>query len=334
MSSPRIGVMFRRDMPPETLPAFARAVEAGGMDELWIVEDCFFNGGISAAGVALAVTERISVGIGILPAVVRNAAYAAMDLATLARIFPGRLQVGIGHGVADWIRQVGAMPRSQLGALEEVTSAIRALLHGEVVDVHGSYVQLEKVRLDHPPQVVPPISLGVTGPKSLALSGRVADGTILVELTGPALVRRNLEIIRAAMADAGRSDEDHQTSVFAYWNQAANGAAVRAELKPMLAERIASEGMRDLIAPGFADEARAILDRGGVDLLAQEMPDGWLDELTVSGTPEQCSAAIERLGEAGVAHIGLVPPAGTTLEKVEAWSRNLMAAHREARASD
>ena len=325
MSSPAIGVMFRRDMPPETLPVFARAVEAGGMDELWIVEDLPFNGGVSAAGVALAVTERISVGIGILPAVVRNAAYAAMDLATLARVFPGRLHVGLGHGAGDWMRQVGAMPRSQLGALEEVTSAIRALLHGEEVDVRGSYVQLDKIRLDHPPDVVPPVSLGVTGPKSLALSGRVADGTILVELTGPALVRRNLGIIRDAMVSAGRADMQHLISVFAYWNQGADGPAIRAELKPMLADRIAREGMRDLIAPGFADEAQALLDRGGVDLLAREMPDAWLDEITVSGTPAQCRAAIDRLGEAGVAHIALVPPAGTTPEMVERWSHELTA---------
>jgi alkanesulfonate monooxygenase SsuD/methylene tetrahydromethanopterin reductase-like flavin-dependent oxidoreductase (luciferase family) len=325
MSGPAIGVMFRRDMPPEMLPVFARAVEAGGMDELWIVEDLPFNGGISAAGVALALTERISVGIGILPAVVRNAAYAAMDLATLARIFPGRLQIGLGHGVADWIRQVGSMPRSQLGALEEVTSAIRALLHGEEVDVRGSYVLLDKVRLEHPPDIVPPVSLGVTGPKSLALSGRVADGTILVELTGPALVRHNLGIIRDAMAGAGRGDHQHLISTFAYWNQGADGAAVRAELKPMLAERIAREGMRDLIAPGFADKAQALLDRGGVDLLAREMPDAWLDEITVTGTPEQCRAAIDRLGEAGVAHIALVPPANTAPETIKEWSRDLAA---------
>ena len=315
--------MFRRDMPPETLPAFARAVEAGGMDDLWIVEDLPFNGGISAAGVALASTERISVGIGILPAVARNAAYAAMDLATLARIFPGRLQIGIGHGVADWIRQVGAMPSSQMTALEEGTIAVRALLHGEVVDVHGDCVNLDKVKLEHPPQVVPSVSLGVTGPKSLALSGRIADGTILVELTGPALVRRNLEIIRGGMAEAGRDGEDHQISVFAYWNQAEDGAAARDALKPMVAERIASEGLRDLVAAGFADAAQAMLDQG-VELLAAEMPDAWIDEITVSGTPEQCLAAIERLGGAGVARIGLVPPAGITPAQIESWSRALV----------
>ena len=94
MSRPPIGLMFFRLYAPETLPAYAQMVEQSGLDELWIVEDAFFNGGVSAASVALAVTDRITVGIGILPAAARNAAYTAMDLATLARIFPGRFHAG------------------------------------------------------------------------------------------------------------------------------------------------------------------------------------------------------------------------------------------------
>ena len=76
----------------------------------------------------------------------------------------------------------------------------------------------------------------------------------------------------------------------------------------MLAERIRNEGLKELEAPGFADQARALLDRGGVELLAREMPDAWLDEITVSGTPEQCLAAIDRLGAAGATRVVLVPP--------------------------
>ena len=320
MSRPSIGLMFYRDYPPETLPAFARMVEDAGLDEVWVVEDAFYNGGISAAAVALTASQRITVGIGILPAVVRNAAYTAMELATLARIFPGRLQIGLGHGVADWIRQVGEFPTSQMAALEEVTVAIRELLHGREVTTAGKHVHLDKVRLDHPPDVVPPVSLGVTGPKSLALSGRVADGTILVELTGPALVRHNREIINGAA--------DHQITVFAYWAQGQDGEVVRSRLRPILAERIEREGMRDLVAPGFADEARAWLDRGGVDMLAREMPDAWLDEIVVAGTPEQCLAAIDRLGEAGVARVALVPPADATIADLTTWCGDLAAAVR------
>jgi 5,10-methylenetetrahydromethanopterin reductase len=321
MSRPSIGLMFFRTYPPETLLDYARMIEQTGLDELWVVEDCFFNGGVSAASVALAVTERITVGIGILPAVARNAAYAAMDLATLARIFPGRLHIGLGHGVADWIRQVGQMPASQMAALEEVTVAIREILSGQTVTMNGKHVHLDNVRLDHPPTIVPPLSLGVTGPKSLALSGRIADGTILVELTGPALLCRSREII------AGGSD--HQLTIFAYWSQDADGAAARDRLRPMLAERIRNEGLKELDSPGFADQARELLERGGVELLAREMPDVWLDEITVSGTPELCLAAIDRLGAAGATCVVLVPPSDATIQDLAPWCRDLAAAHKQ-----
>jgi alkanesulfonate monooxygenase SsuD/methylene tetrahydromethanopterin reductase-like flavin-dependent oxidoreductase (luciferase family) len=318
MTLPAIGLMFWRDYPPELMLAYAPMVEESGFDDLWVVEDCFYNGGVSAAAVALAVTSRITVGIGILPAVVRNSAYAAMELATLARTFPGRLHVGLGHGATDWIRQVGAMPTSQMGALEEVTTAIRDLLHGREVSMHGGHVHLDKVLLNHPPRVVPPVSLGVTGPKSLALSGRIADGTILVELTGPALVRHNLDVINA--------EGPHEITVFAYWSQDADGDVARDRLRPMIAERIAREGMRDLAAAGFADEAQRILDQGGSDLLAREMPDAWLDEITISGTPEQCLAAINRLGEAGTTRVVLVPPEDAEIPTLSNWGATLSAA--------
>jgi alkanesulfonate monooxygenase SsuD/methylene tetrahydromethanopterin reductase-like flavin-dependent oxidoreductase (luciferase family) len=243
-----------------------------------------------------------------------------MELATLARTFPGRLHVGLGHGVADWLRQVGAMPASQLKALEETTIAIRDLLHGRDVSMDGSHVHLDKVLLNHPPAVVPPVSLGVTGPKSLALSGRVADGTILVELTGPALVRHNLTVINSAGS--------HQITVFAYWSQDAAGDVARDRLRPMIAERIAREGMRDLVAAGFADEAQRMLDGGGAALLAREMPDAWLDEITVSGTPQQCLAAIDGLGQAGATRVVLVPPADADIPMLSNWCTTLAAIAR------
>ena len=49
-------------------------------------------------------------------------------------------------------------------------------------------MQLDGVRLDQPPSVVPSVLAGVQQEKSLALAGRVADGVILVEGAGPTYV--------------------------------------------------------------------------------------------------------------------------------------------------
>ncbi len=326
MTKPAIGLMFVREYAPKTIPAYAKMVERAGLDDLWIIEDAFYNGGLSAASVALAVTEHITVGIGILPAVVRNAAYTAMDVATLAQIFPGRVQIGLGHGVASWMKQVGEFPTSQMAALGEVTTAMRAILRGERFSIAGTHVNLDAVELDHKPDVVPPISLGVTGPKSMELSGRVADGTILVELTGPALIKHDLELIAQGAESAGRADEPHQITVFAYWNQDADGDLARKRIRPLLASRINPEGMRDLVPAGFADQAQAWIDEGGTDLLAANIPDAWIDEIAVAGTPAECAAAIQRLGDAGAHRIGLVPPQDMSIEQIEAWAKELVAA--------
>jgi 5,10-methylenetetrahydromethanopterin reductase len=327
-TQPRIGVMFCREYLPELIPAYARMTEASGLDDLWIIEDAFFNGGLSAAAVALASTNHIHVGIGIQPAVVRNVAYNAMDLATVARIFPGRFEIGLGHGVAGWMKQVGEFPHSQMGALGDRTLALRQLLRGETVSADGPDIHLDGVRLEFPPEVVPNVSLGVIGPKGLQLSGRVADGTILVELTGPALVRKDLDIIRQGQADAGRSGEVHQITVFAYWSQNADGDTARNAIRPILARRINPDGMRDLVAPGFAEAAQAMIDRGGTDLLAKELPDAWIDEIAVAGTPAECAAAIRRLGDAGVHRVGLVPPLEATVEQISKWATDLAAVYR------
>lgn len=101
---------------------------------------------LGQAAVALASTKSIVIGMGILPAGARNVAFAAPEIAFLANLYPERLMVGIGHGMADWMRQVGAHPGSPLTLLQEYLQALRALLAGETVSFSGQYVQL--VRCD------------------------------------------------------------------------------------------------------------------------------------------------------------------------------------------
>jgi len=96
----RFAVRFEPDSPPEELMEFAQWVERLGYDELWFSEDLPFAGGIAMAATALACTERLRVGVGLLPAVTRNVATLAMEIAALARIAPGRVTMTLGHGVA------------------------------------------------------------------------------------------------------------------------------------------------------------------------------------------------------------------------------------------
>lgn len=319
----QLGIMFRREHAPETLPDFARKAEAVGFDELWVIEDCFYGSGIATAATALACTTSITVGLGIMPAVVRNPVFAAMEIATLARLYPGRFLPGFGHGVASWMRQIGAMPASQLTALEEVMVTVRALLAGEDVTYNGAYVQLDHAKLVHPPDHIPPISLGVIGPKSLALSGRVADGTILGEYSAPAYVTSACEQIARGQRE-GERDREHRLTIFALAYAAATTSAARQHLRPMVASALASVDLDPkLAAMGILPQVREYRNNGRAEYLESMLPDTWIDQLAIAGTRADWQAAIDRLVEAGVHSIILVPLPDASLHEIDQFAQHL-----------
>ena len=188
-----IGMCFDRTFPPSFVTEVAGRLDEGGADQLWVIEDCFYTAGVSLAATALATTERLAVGIGIMPAVARNPAITAMEIATLCELAPGRFLPGIGHGVQSWMEQMGALTPSPLATLEETIVAVRRLLAGENVTMHGRHVDLDDVQLDQPPSIVPPVLAGVRGPKSLQMAGRVAGGIVLAEPASPSYVTWALE---------------------------------------------------------------------------------------------------------------------------------------------
>ncbi|MDT5017035.1 MAG: hypothetical protein QOD39_3195 [Mycobacterium sp.] len=210
--STRIGVVFRPDFQPNTLQEIAMAAERAGVAELWLWEDCFLQGGIAAAAVALASSTSLAVGLGVLPAPLRNVVTTAMEITTLESIFPGRIRVGIGHGVQDWMRQAGAAASSPLTLMREYVTALSDLLAGQSVTVEGRYVRLTDVRLDWAPQQRVPVLIGGIGPKTLQLAGEIADGVVFD--AHHTLATLPDALAHVASGRAGRTERSFSTVLF------------------------------------------------------------------------------------------------------------------------
>lgn len=299
----KLGIIFTANRPPEELAAFAAATEASGLDELWLWEDCFLAGGIAASATALAATRRVTVGLGIMPAVFRNPAAAAMEIATLARLHPGRFVAGLGHGVPAWMDQIGALPAKPVRALEETAVAIRRLLAGERVSTQGDYVNLTGVRLDQAPAVVPPLVLGVRRPFGLRASGRSADGTILAEPAAPAYIRWARTRIDEGRAAAGRTDP-HRLIVFVKGRIDPDRAHARqAVARALLDESVAGQ----LVPLERGEELARLRALGDEAAIAPQIPDDLLDQLTATGTPEQVVASLSAIAATGVDSIAFAP---------------------------
>lgn len=297
MTSPALGMCFDRTYPAGAIGEFAQRLEAGGVDQLWVIEDCFYTSGIALAATALARTERLHVGLGILPAVARTAAITAMELATLANIAPGRLIGGIGHGVQSWMEQMGVRTPSPLTTLEEVITVVRQLLRGERVTFEGRQVRHRDILLDQPPSIVPPVLAGVRAAKSLALAGRVADGVVLAEAAGPAYVRWAVE--QAAAPD------DFRVSVFSAICIEQEREEAYRWMAPALAGWMASPNPA-IDAHPHAEELKARFADGGEAALAT-MPREWWLELGAIGTLDDALEHLHGLGAAGAHDVAMFP---------------------------
>ncbi len=318
---PSLGVIFRPDFPPERLADYARRAEAAGFDELWLWDDCFQPGALTSAAVALAATQKIKVGIGILPATAYNPLFAAMEITTLARAFPGRILPGFGHGVSHWMEEIGAAPRSSLKSLGETVSAVRRILSGEEVTMDGNQVHLDHVQMRQTPDDLPPLYVGAMREKTLQLAGRVGDGTILTSMSSPAYMEWAREHIRDGMTESGRSQ--HRVVVFLEAKVSADGEFARSAARRELAANLPWWADVHLMALGIADEVDTLVKAHGADWFSEHLPDAWLDEFAAAGTPEQAAQAVQRLWNAGADSVVLQPLEGD-MECLEEYIKYLV----------
>ncbi|MBI0378362.1 LLM class flavin-dependent oxidoreductase [Streptomyces albiflaviniger] len=315
----RVGVMLPRDLPVRDVLPYARRAEELGFDQVWVVEDLGWRGGLAQAGPVLASTSSITVGIGIMPAGARNVCFAAMELATLAQLYPGRLIAGIGHGMPDWMRQAGAWPTSPLTLIKEYTTALRLLMRGEPGPAGGRYVRCEGVVSTETPDIVPPVVLGVRGPKSQAAAGEVADGLLLAEPAAPAY-------IASSLLHLGSTSDASAREVVTY-----DAAAVDDDEDAAL-DRV-RDGLTAIGEPAWAAhidplpfaarlrEHRA--DCADARQFAQTMPAAWVRQLSIAGTPDQAREAITARHAAGATSVVLTPTGPDALASLDSLARVL-----------
>ncbi|MEM7272447.1 MAG: LLM class flavin-dependent oxidoreductase [Actinomycetota bacterium] len=305
----QIGACLHREHSPAAAIDQARAAETAGYDEFWVIEDCFYTAGPSLAAAALTATESSGVGIGIMPAVARNPAVTAMEIATLAGLGPGRFHAGIGHGVQSWMAQMNERRDSPLAALTETIEAVRRLLAGEEVTVSGRYVSLDAVALDRPPTPAPPVSAGVRGPKSLAAAGRVADGTILADFVSPSYVAWAAARVAEGTPAGGAAPPvatPHRLTVFAAMAIAPDGDRMRRIFGPILAEACVDPAPSLRMAP-FFDELAERAAEVGWPAAVDGMPADWWHQIAAVGDPDDAAAYVERMAAAGVDALAFFP---------------------------
>ncbi|MCP2340160.1 LLM class flavin-dependent oxidoreductase [Actinomadura rupiterrae] len=295
----RLGIVFGSLTPPEELATGAELAERLGFGELWFSEDCFFTGGVSGLTQMLASTGGITAGLGLASVITRHPAVLAMELAGLARLYPGRTRATIGLGNVGWLKQMGLVPDRPLTAVLETFDVLRALLDGRTVSEPTSAHHFDGIELAFPPEEPPELWIGAVNRRALRAAGAKADGVLLSVLAGPEYVAWARDVIAEGAAEAGRPLP--RITAFALSAADADASAARDAVRQAVGFFLQAEAHTDLV--GRSPHAEAV--RKALDGDPFDVPDAWIDEFAVAGTPEQVAARLGDLNEAGADSVGL-----------------------------
>src|SRR6185295_18461508 len=185
-----------------------RDAEALGYDRAWVPDsqmiwsDCYATLALAAAN-----TSRIALGTGVAIPGTRIAPVTAHSIASINRLAPGRVFLGIGTGhTAMRVMGMDPMPVRPFG---EYLRVVRALLRGEEVEytqdgvtrtIRFLHLDCGFIDVEHPI----PLYVAANGKRVLELTGEFGDGHVAMGNQYPPVLTRHLETIRAGAAKAGR----------------------------------------------------------------------------------------------------------------------------------
>jgi alkanesulfonate monooxygenase SsuD/methylene tetrahydromethanopterin reductase-like flavin-dependent oxidoreductase (luciferase family) len=208
--------MSRRDGRPGDIPAAARQAEERGFESVWSVDQLVAGTGVplldslTALAAAGAVTQRVTLGVGVLIVPLRPVAWIAKQVATLQYLSGDRVLLGIGAGgdrhAGSW-DAVGVPRRERGRRTDEALRRLPDLIAGKPAQLTADG---EEITLS-PGVAVPPIVIGGNSDAAARRAGEFGDEWFV--LAGPDDLPRYQAMAAEQAARYGRPAPAITTSV-------------------------------------------------------------------------------------------------------------------------
>jgi F420-dependent oxidoreductase-like protein len=314
----------------DDVAAYAVEAERLGVDYVWSAEAWGHDAATPLAFVA-ARTTRIRLGTGIMQAGTRTPALVAMTAMSLDAMSGGRFILGLGVSGPQVIEGWHGIKFEQpLTRMREIVEIVRRAVRGERLTYKGKVYELplpggegKALRSAAKPRPGIPIYLATLSPKSLEMTGEIADGWLGTSFV-PEHARIFLDPISAGASRAGRSldaiDLQVPAGVVAFSDDVERLIPAR---KPGLAFSLGAMGSRQhnfyndaYRRAGYADVAadvqRLWLDGRREDAAAR-VPDELVLKTNLLGTEAMVRDRLALYRDAGIDTLR-VEPAGETLD--------------------
>ncbi|HEY6363340.1 MAG TPA: LLM class flavin-dependent oxidoreductase [Candidatus Binatia bacterium] len=312
--------------PTEPLPKMihlAKLSEELGYSHVWVGDSHLIwrEAYVNMAAVALN-TSKVKIGTGVTNPLTRHPSVVASAYATLEECSPGRLIVGIGLGDSS-VETMGMRP-AKLSYFEKTMQQMRDLFAGKQVQLDTG-----KIHLLHPCQRSLPIYIAASGPKMLELSGRIADGIIVLVGVADEYIAHAKEKITVGAKAAGRKLEDINLVLWvpcAVAETASAKDAVKAHVARVVAHPLPY--VLDPKEQKVLEEIRKTYDYyHHMDQQANHaevIPDWLVDKFAIAGSVPECRAQIERIKKTGIQQIAIIPygaPGGSREETLRGFAK-------------
>jgi F420-dependent oxidoreductase-like protein len=262
--------------------AQAKRAHALGVRQVWLAQQ-FDHDAITLAGLVGAAVPELGVGTSVVPINPRHPLIVASQAQTAQAAAHGNFSLGLGLGAHEPERQAfGMLWPNTIQRLRDHLTVLRSIFDTGAVDFAGDEISASPgwpVRVAGGTPV--PVYVAAMGPKALAVTGELADGT-LPYLAGPRTIAEFIEpTIAKAAADAGRPKPRIIAAVPTLVSEDVDAARNFAteqlsfyETIPSYQKVIAREGVADaadLAALGSVEavsrQLRRYLDAGATDVV-------------------------------------------------------------------
>jgi len=304
-------------------------VERLGVDSAWGGETWGFDAFTPVAYFA-GKTERLTLGCAIAQVGARSPATLAMTALAMASMTGDRFVLGLGTSGPQVIEGWHGVPfNPPYTRLRETVEILRLAMSGERVAYEGKVYQLpipggegRALRVGAPTRNVP-IYLATLGPRSLRMTGELADGWVASSFM-PDHAAVFLDEIRAGAAAAGRNFEDIERMAGGVVEFGDDLPALVAPRKPGFAFEMGAMGSpehnfyRDAYSrQGYGELTEQVLklwlDRKREEAAAL-IPDEFVTKSNLLGTDEMVKDRIRVYRDNGITTLR-VSPAGETMQQ-------------------
>ena len=202
------------EFDPVAFRAYLSRAEELGFDSGWTQEAMFGAGPqlgpIEAMTYAAACTTRMRLGCVVFVSTLHSPVHLAKSISTLDQLSRGRIDVGVGTGGKGRpFAAFGVDPKRYISRFTEGIELMKALWTEPLVTFDGEFWQLEDTPMEPKPfqKPYPPLWFGGASEPALRRAVRMGDGFFGAGSSPTANFVDQVQIVRAALAEAGRSAE-------------------------------------------------------------------------------------------------------------------------------